>query len=468
VPIHKDERATSLTTFVFSADISGVRKLILTLRLGFFSLLLHKLRAGLAVLGILIGVTAVIWLVAVGEGIRNEAERQIQGLGANNIIVRSVKPPAESGGSGGFNMLVYGLTRDDYQRITKALTAEVLEQSVPMKEFRRKAWNMSTGHNTEVQLVGCWPAYLTLNHLTLDRGRFITSRDLEQTAKVVVLGEETAKRLFPGENPMGQHVLIADNFFSVVGVTQARDPSAAIGGSLDSRDYNVDAYIPLATWETHIGDQNRSLGSGTFSAEEVELSQITLTVRDIDMVEQVADVIKGLLNIHHEKLDYAIVIPKELLRKAQLVRMMFNILLIIIAGISLLVGGIGIMNIMLATVTERTREIGIRRALGATRGDIILQFLIESLVLTGIGGALGVALGVACGPAVNSVRWLMRTFTPGAVAEVDKNIMNMQPDLAWWSIATAFLISVIVGLVFGLYPAYRAAMMDPIEALRHE
>ncbi len=446
-----------------------MRKLLLTLRLGFFSLLLHKLRAGLAVLGILIGVTAVIWLVAVGEGISAEAQRQIQGLGANNIIIRSMKPTAASGGGSRRDVLVYGLTRDDFKRIYRTL-GDSLEQAVPMKEVRRVAWNMDAGRQTTVQLVGCLPAYQDLNHLDIDRGRFIDHRDQEQMAKVVVLGEETARILFPGENPLHQSVMFTNQagFYTVVGVTRKRDPSGAIGGSLDSRDYNVDAYIPLATWETHIGDTNIDMATGSFSAEKVELSQITLTVKNIEMVEEVAGAVGRLLELHHEKLDYVTVIPKELLRKAQMVRMMFNVLLIIIAGISLLVGGIGIMNIMLATVTERTREIGIRRALGATRGDIILQFLIESLVLTGIGGTLGVLLGVACTPVVNAVRWLMQTFAPNAVALIDKNILNMQPALALWSIAVAFLISVVVGLVFGLYPAYRAAMMDPIEALRHE
>src|SRR5262249_34131553 len=173
----------------------------------------------------------------------------------------------------------------------------------------------------------------------------------------------------------------------------------------------------------------------------------------------------------HTKLDFAVVVPKELLRQAEMLRMMFNILLVIIAGISLLVGGIGIMNIMLATVTERTREIGIRRALGATRGDIILQFLIESLVLPGVGGALGVILGLLCGPAVSLVRKVLLWF-PDIVtsipADFQRQILGIQPIIAIWSIVVAFLISVIVGLIFGLYPAYRAAMMDPIEALRHE
>jgi putative ABC transport system permease protein len=166
--------------------------------------------------------------------------------------------------------------------------------------------------------------------------------------------------------------------------------------------------------------------------------------------------------------DYAVVVPKELLRQAEMMRMLFNVLLILIAGISLLVGGIGIMNIMLATVTERTREIGVRRALGATREDIILQFLSETVVLTGMGGLLGVAFGFLCRPAVTAARWSMQQMLPDVMATLPANIRNIEPRITLWSIVVAFAISMVVGVVFGLYPARRAAYMDPIEALRHE
>jgi putative ABC transport system permease protein len=167
-------------------------------------------------------------------------------------------------------------------------------------------------------------------------------------------------------------------------------------------------------------------------------------------------------------LDYAVVVPKELLRQAETLRAMFNLLLVLIAGISLLVGGIGIMNIMLATVTERTREIGIRRALGATRIDIIQQFLWETVVLSGTGGLLGILCGCLCRPAVSGIRSAVMTLFPQVAASLPNNIKNLEPQIAPWSIVVAAVISVAVGIVFGLYPARRAANMDPIEALRHE
>jgi putative ABC transport system permease protein len=171
---------------------------------------------------------------------------------------------------------------------------------------------------------------------------------------------------------------------------------------------------------------------------------------------------------YHKTLDYSVVVPKELLQQAQTMRAMFNVLLLLIAGISLLVGGIGIMNIMLATVTERTREIGIRRALGATKRDIIQQFLWETVVLSGTGGLLGILFGFMCKPTVSGVQYAIVKLFPGMAASLPENIKNLEPRIAPWSILVALVISVAVGMVFGLYPARRAANMDPIEALRHE
>jgi putative ABC transport system permease protein len=433
-------------------------------RLGFRSLMLHKLRSTLAVLGILIGVMAVIWLVAMGEGVSHQAQQQIKDLGATNIIIRSVKPPLESSRAGGSFVIPYGLLRADYERILANVPA--IRQAVPMREISREARNGDKA--LDVKLVGCTPEYLELNHLSIARGRFLVSHDLAEIKNVAVLGHKTAAVLFPFEDPVGRTVQIGGDFYVVVGQTAERAASAAIGGSLEAREYGTDVYIPLSTLRWRIGDMVLTARAGSREAEIVELSQITVTVGEMAEVDATAEIIRGLLEKYHKNADYAVVVPKELLKQAEMMRMLFNLLLVLIAGISLLVGGIGIMNIMLATVTERTREIGIRRALGATRQDIIQQFLAETVVLAGMGGVLGVLGGFLCRPAVNQLRYLLENLFPEMMASLPANIRNLEPRLALWSILAAFAISVVVGVVFGLYPARRAAMMDPIEALRHE
>ena len=436
-----------------------------TLRLGFFSLLLHKLRSGLAVLGILIGITAVIWLVALGEGVSYEAQQQIKDLGANNVIVRSIKPPQQSSQGGRGSMFInYGVLREDFRRIVSNLP--MLQNAVPMREIRREV--RFNDRLVEVRMVGCTPDYERQNHLEMDIGRFLSARDMQPPENVAVLGAETARTLFPIQNPVGRSIQIDRDFYKVVGVTKSRDPSAAIGGSLAAQEYNLDVYIPLTTLRSRIGDMVMTSRSGSREGEVVELTQITVSLPTVDQVEPAAAVIRRLMEQFHDQQDYGVVVPKELLRQAELMRMMFNILLVLIAGISLIVGGIGIMNIMLATVTERTREIGVRRALGATRRDIIHQFLIESVVLTSIGGGLGVALGFLVKPTVSLARKTLVEFFPDTVAALPPTILKLEPRIAPWSILASLVIAIGVGMIFGLYPARRAALMDPIEALRHE
>lgn len=440
-------------------------RLLTTFRLGIYSLFLHKLRSGLAVLGILIGIAAVIALVALGEGVSYQAQQQIKDLGARNVIVTSVKPPQQST-SGRSGMFVeYGLLRADYKRIMSNLP--LIEEAVPVRELRRE---VRCGDKTvEARIVGCTAEYQKVNRLFIDRGRFLTDSDNSPAQNVCVLAADTATALFPLDNPVGKAVQINQDFYRVVGVTLERDPSAAIGGSLNSQDYNNDIYIPLETLRIRIGDMVFTSRSGSREGEIVQLSQITLSVPEMEMVEPAAEVIRTLLEKYHEgKKDFGVVVPKELLRQAEQTRMMFNALLIVIAGISLIVGGIGIMNIMLATVTERTREIGVRRALGAKRMDIIQQFLMEAVVLTSAGGALGVALGFLINPAVEYGRLSLLKFWPELASAIPPVLLQLEPRIAPWSIIASLAISIGVGVLFGLYPARRAAMMDPIEALRHE
>lgn len=438
--------------------------LLTTLRLGFNSLLLHKLRSALAVLGILIGVTAVIWLVAMGEGVSYQAQQQIKDLGATNIILRSVKPPQQSSRSGNSFLITYGLLREDFERILA--NVPTLVQAVPMRELEYEIRNGDRA--TDCKLIGCTPEYLPLNHLTIDRGRFLGDADLKSNQNVAVLAHEAARSLFPYGNPIGRSIQIGSDFYVVVGQTAPRTASAAIGGSLEARQYNQDVYIPLSTLRWRIGDQVITSRSGSLEGEIVELSQITLSVSDLDQVDSTASIVSHLLEQNHDVPDYAVVVPKELLQQAEMMQLMFNILLVVIAGISLLVGGIGIMNIMLATVTERTREIGVRRAIGATEGDIVQQFLIETIVLSATGGLLGIAFGFLCGPAVNGAWYLLEELFPEMLAAIPATLQDLEPRVALWSIIVAFGISVGVGVLFGIYPARRAALMDPIEALRHE
>jgi putative ABC transport system permease protein len=441
-------------------------KFLQQLRLGFRSLLLHKLRSALAVLGILIGVTAVIWLVAMGEGVSYQAQQQIKDLGATSIIVRSIKPAEESSRSDSNARMgiSYGLLREDFERIIT--NVPTIGRAVPMREISREVRHRE--QFIDGMVIACTPEYFGMNRLKIARGRAISAIDMTSYANVVVLAHEAAVKLFPIEDPLGRAVQIGQEFYVIIGVAAERSAAAAIGGSLDARQYDRDVYIPLTTFRVRIGDRVFTSRAGSFQLETVELTQITAIVDDMKEVDSTADIIRVLLQRYHKVVDYAIVVPKELLEQAETMRAMFNVLLLLIAGISLLVGGIGIMNIMLATVTERTREIGIRRALGATKGEIVQQFLWETVVLSGTGGLLGVLFGFLCGPTVNAVRFAVRTSLPEVWAALPPNIRNLEPRLAPWSIIAAFAISVGVGIVFGIYPARRAANMDPIEALRHE
>lgn len=432
------------------------------MRLGVKSLFLHKLRSFLAIIGIMFGVWAVISLVAIGEGISHQAQEQIKGLGATNVIVRSVKPATNSGQQGLF--VTYGLLRSDFSRISE--TVPTVRKATPLRELEYEVTCLD--RKIQSRVVGCTPEYLSMNNLEMANGRFLEDRDEDRRDNVCVIADETAAKLFPFQDPIGQTIQIQQDFYRVIGRTKDRTPTGSIGGSFSGQDYNKDIYIPLSTLRARFGDQvmiSRSAGSREF--EIVELSQITVTVGDIDEVEATEDMIRTLLEKYHKTVDYALIVPKELLRQAKVTQTIFQVFFGFIAGISLLVGGIGIMNIMLATVTERTREIGIRRALGAKQRDITLQFLSETVVLSATGGTMGVVAGLLCPLCVKGLQAAINEVMPQVMIDIPV-LKSLVPLVAPWSVATAFLVSVLVGVIFGIYPAIRAARMDPIEALRHE
>jgi putative ABC transport system permease protein len=437
----------SVTAVLLSSD-KGRRGLVLAVR----SLWLHKLRATLSVTGFIIGTAAVISLMSFAKGSMQDALDAIAREGATNIIIRSNKPPDDSSTQRRTMLAVYGLTYGDYERIQRV---DGVIKHVPMRIFPQEIRYLEKMQSGKV--VATTATYAEINAVQMATGRFLTDDDNQNMLNVAVLGSEIAERLFPFENPLHQYVRLGNYFYRVVGVVTNRMPLSAVGGTTSSaEDFNNDVYIPLKTCLVRFGERIFIRESGSRRGEQVELSQVTLTVKDMDSVRPVGAVVTELLRPpYHVKSDYAVTVPLDKLQQAEDAAARFTGLMAMIGGISLFVGGIGIMNIMLATVTERTREIGIRRALGAKRRDIVLQFLIEAVVQTGLGGLLGVMVGlsvVLVGP------WFM------AVVFSQKTPALVNGPWIVYSLA----VSLAFGALFGLYPAWRASRLDPIEALRHE
>ena len=408
--------------------------------------------------------------MAIGEGISKEAQRRIEDLGAENIIVRSIKPP--DSGDGNFRQIqAFGITREEFRLIER--TIPTVRRVLPIREITQRF--AYTG-NPNIQpidgrLVGCSHDYAEVTRLKIARGHFLQPVEVEQSKSICVIAAVLAEKLFPSEDPLNKQIYLPEKkeYFRIVGVLQPRNATAAIGGSLAAQDFSKDIYIPITTMRQRMGDMEVKRAGGSFSAKSFELSQITIQVKDVEDVKRTSELVKTtLMSRVNNRQDIAIVVPFELLEQAEMTRLMFMIFMGSIAAISLVVGGIGIMNIMLATVTERTREIGIRRALGGRRSDIVLQFLVETISLSVFGGIAGIVVGFLCPPIVYWVRELVRIGFPKMYASIPEDAKVMMPEIVPVSIPVAFFISVLVGIFFGMYPAYRAAQMDPIEALRHE
>jgi len=423
---------------------------ISTVRLGIKSLMLHKLRSSLTMLGIIFCFFSVIAMLAIGEGASYEAQEAIKKLGSQNIILRSVKPADEARQSGNTSRrmgLKYGLTYEDGGRLQATIPG--VQRVLPMRIIRE---NVRYNRNeVPCQVIGTLPVYTEVVGVDVLRGRFLTHMDELYANNVCVITAGLAQRLFSYQDPLDCAVTIDAFAYQVVGIIREKNmpEQRTQAGKMEGEPLDNNVYIPLSTSRTRFGEILIKMSAGSFQAEEVQLHQITVQMRDLAAVETADPQIKTVLTRFHEKVDYEIIVPLQLLRQAEQTKRIFNIVLGSIAAISLLVGGIGIMNIMLATVTERTREIGIRRAIGAKRRDITVQFLVETVVLSVGCGLVGVAVGIV---------------TPLLVSQ----LTTMKTIVTVWSVLLAFSISGAVGIVFGLYPAKAAARLDPIEELRHE
>jgi putative ABC transport system permease protein len=415
------------------------------IQIGIENLLLHKLRSFLTMLGVVFGVSSVVAMLSVGEGASKDALDQIRKVGSNNIIIKSVKSVEEESTTPTDrrpSLSVYGITYSDFERMTT--TFETVSRAVPVKEIRKDGRLGSK--SMELRVVGTTPEWFDLVKRDVLAGRIMVSSDLTNHAPAVVLTEYGARRLLATRGSIGQNLSIGGNSFKVIGIVKSEGEE---GSDIQLPDQEVDAYIPIDLAKVLYGDSSVKFSGGGIEITSVELHQAIVEVNDIDNVEITANAIKAMLERFHTKKDYEISVPLALLRQAEATKRTFNIVLSSIAGISLLVGGIGIMNIMLASVTERTREIGIRRAIGAKRKQIITQFLIETVVLSTIGGIVGIGVGI---------------FIPILITLA----AGMPTVVTATSIMLPLCISVGIGIVFGLYPAARAAEVDPIIALRHE
>jgi putative ABC transport system permease protein len=440
--------------------------LIETIKLGLTNLRLHILRSILTALGIIFGVAAVITMVSIGSGSTREALRQIERLGAKNIIVRSQKPPESGQQQGGQQrswVSRYGVTRDDL-RVIRTFFADA-DAIVPLKSVGGQV--LRDERKMASQAFGTTPELQQVANIGVGRGRYLTQADLDGQELVAVIGSEVAKQLFPFDDPLGSTVRIDDKALTVVGILNPVGLSGGAGAALVGRDINLDVHIPITTAATVFGDVVVKRQSGSFSAEEVQVSEVYVTVQSRDAVLVQAENLKRIMDVRHPKLnDISMIVPYELLENARKTALTGQLVSGAVAGISLLVGGIGIMNIMLATVTERTREIGIRRALGATRKHIVWQFMVETSVLTALGGLVGVAAGVGLSILLQWVVPLLpKAPIIGKLVPAD---VSLPTEVTPWSIVVAFIVAAMTGLVFGIYPARKAARQDPIVALRHD
>jgi putative ABC transport system permease protein len=392
-------------------------------RLGVRNLVLHRLRSFLSILGVLFGVAAVVAISSVGEGARREALAEVGALGIDTVTLRTAQ---KSGGV---------LRVQDADSVRSVVPG--LRGLAPVREAVVTT-GVPGGRTTDLTVLGTTPEYGAVAHLETARGRFLADLDVRDEKRVAVLGAAVARSLFPFDDPCRQRVRLGDEWFDVVGVLEGRASPKGRGGPIRTRDINRVVLVPLP-----------SLDRGGSSASTDGIDEIVLQVADPDSVLETSEVARRVLARASGETHLEAVIPREILRQKEKTQRIFDVVTGALATIGLLVGGIGIMNIMLASVAERTREVGVRRALGASRRDIALQFLVESSLLTSLGGVFGLVLGIGS------------SFVIEALA-------GWPTALSLGILVASLFMAVLTGVGFGFYPAWEAAHLEPMAALRQE
>jgi putative ABC transport system permease protein len=389
----------------------------------------YKLRTALSVLGVVLGVAAVIAMMSVSEGARREALAQTEALGLDNLVARSRQSSIFSG-------LARGIAAGDADRVMALVP--LARAATPLIERNLPA--VRAGQTTMTRVLGVRPDYQTVLRLSVSRGRFLSPADEKIVAPVCVLGASLARQLFGYREPIGERVRLGPSFFEVVGVLSDHGVDPRSAGALAWRDINQVAMVPFPVLS------GRTLAVSPHQAAD----EIWLQVDEGERVAELAPIFAHTLSrLHNGRADFDVVIPRELLAERYRTQRSFGVVVGSVAVLALIVGGIGIMNIMLTSVVERTREIGVRRTVGATRSDVTMQFLIETLLMTVSGGTLGLVLGMV-------VSWGITAYA------------GWSTHVSLAAVVLGLFVSLLVGLVFGIYPAVKAARLEPVEALRYE
>ena len=409
------------------------------LRLGLENLRAHKLRSLLTMLGMIFGVAAVVAMLSIGAGAQQEVMSFIEQLGVRNLIIEAREAP-DNQALQKVRKLSSGLSFQDL-RIIQANLDGISAASARKRFTPSKLSPRPLGGDSPV-VYGISPAYKTIGNLQVASGRFFDDAETTAAAPVAVMGEAAAAALFGADDPVGRYVKVNDQWFRVVGVAGPQLTVQSDVAGIPAQDRNNIIYVPLYSSVFRLEDGQ--------SAQKDEIDGIYLQMKTGSDLPSAAALIRGILDVAHRSAgDFTIISPAELLAEQRRTQRIFEMVMVAIASISLLVGGIGIMNIMLASVLERTREIGVRRAIGARQKDVVRQFLIETTIISLTGGVAGILLGVA-------------------MAQLIGVLAGWSTIVTTSSIVLAFGVSVAIGIVFGLYPAVRASRLDPVKALHYE